>query len=343
MKERLLFLDYGKSILILLVVLGHYTYAMEIPFSDICVWHIMHIITLFHMPFFFIVSGILFKLSNMRNILSKGIQQLVKPYLIMCVLTMMIVVLISAFQNELTIKKAIKMIIGIGSGFDMKGAYTLPCAALWFCYVLFFIKILKIFSKELMKNRYMWWIEILLLLLGVLMMFIGNRLWFRIDSLLVGYLFFSIGFHFKEVWLKIKLMNNKTLCIGIFLSLVVLAVSAFFNLDLTNRQGLSINACYFGPYPPLFLLSGISGSCLILMLSRLFKNENKFILTLSNGTIIVLGFHWLVYIYLFKFLFDTDNSIVATLISVLNLLVCYLLILLSDRYFPALLGNRKLK
>lgn len=52
MKERLLFLDYGKSILILLVVLGHYTYAMEIPFSDICVWHIMHIITLFHMPFF---------------------------------------------------------------------------------------------------------------------------------------------------------------------------------------------------------------------------------------------------------------------------------------------------
>lgn len=67
------FIDYAKVIMIYMVVLGHYTYRMEIPFTQSPIWALMHSITLFHMPFFFIVSGIFYKTSDTKNIVRKGL------------------------------------------------------------------------------------------------------------------------------------------------------------------------------------------------------------------------------------------------------------------------------
>ena len=55
------------------------------------------------------------------------------------------------------------------------------------------------------------------------------------------------------------------------ISLLLLVLSASVNLDYTQRQCLSINACYFGGYPVLFLLSGVSGTLLVLAISKLIE------------------------------------------------------------------------
>ncbi len=57
MQQRPNHIDYAKVFMIYLVVLGHYTYAIGLDFKPQPVWNLMKIITLFHMPFFFVVSG----------------------------------------------------------------------------------------------------------------------------------------------------------------------------------------------------------------------------------------------------------------------------------------------
>lgn len=53
-KERDKTLDIAKGIFIILVVSGHSTF----PYTDVIYW--------FHMPAFFIVSGILYKENSLR-------------------------------------------------------------------------------------------------------------------------------------------------------------------------------------------------------------------------------------------------------------------------------------
>jgi fucose 4-O-acetylase-like acetyltransferase len=60
-------IDYAKSFGIYLVILGHYAWAMHIPFHYCSAWSLASIITLFHMPFFFMVSGMLYKETDFKT------------------------------------------------------------------------------------------------------------------------------------------------------------------------------------------------------------------------------------------------------------------------------------
>lgn len=139
MNNRIISLDYAKVLVIYLVVLGHFTYSFGITFEDNAVWNIMHAITLFHMPFFFIVSGMLFRQSNIKTIIKKGWTQLMIPYLLIAALSLLCVL---AASKGINIKDLVKYVLGIISGYDAPKSLRLPCAAMWFCYALFFIKII---------------------------------------------------------------------------------------------------------------------------------------------------------------------------------------------------------
>lgn len=182
----------------------------------------------------------------------------------------------------------------------------------------------------------------MLLPLSFVVLYIGNRLWFRLDSSLVGFLFFALGYKMKDLLKSIESLPVMRKVVGLLACILLCAVAAYFNLDFSNRQGLSINACYFGKYPPLFLLSGTAGACGILFLSALFRHQSRFITQISNGTIVILGFHWIVFTEILSRIYVADTVIGAIVISMIDFIICYGLILLSQKYFPVLLGNRKL-
>lgn len=98
------YIDYAKAIIIFCVVLGHYTYALNFSFEPSPIWSVMHIITLFHMPFFFIVSGMLYKKIDTKASVSKGWTQLLKPYLIMSVLISVVMLFVEAITDSISIK-----------------------------------------------------------------------------------------------------------------------------------------------------------------------------------------------------------------------------------------------
>ena len=243
-------------------------------------------------------------------------------------------------MDGVNLRYIVKVAIGIFTANDFPFGIASWSISLWFCYSLFLVRLLYAYLSE---RRWGGQFIILTCLIGVVMMFLGNKLPMRLDSSLVGFIFFTIGVKGSEVLKSVIDYSLKKKLFFLLLALLVLYVSAYLNLNLQQRQGLSINVMYFGKYPLLFLISGFSGTMVILLISTFFSGfKNKVVLTISNGTIVILGFHWLVYKLLFSWWFSSYKVLSAIFVSVLVTFVCYTLIILSNKFFPALLGNRRI-
>lgn len=77
MKKRITWVDITKGFLMILVVIGHYPGELEFPLAKYIYW--------FHMPAFFILSGLFFKpvleKKDIKLTVYKRFMQLIFPYL----------------------------------------------------------------------------------------------------------------------------------------------------------------------------------------------------------------------------------------------------------------------
>ena len=252
------------------VVLGHYTWAKHIKYEPSLIWNIMGIITLFHMLFFYTVSDILYKERNIRETIKKGWQQLLTPYFVMslsCIFIMSVFNMINGNFNAIATLKIFFAIL-TGGDFHYSDPYSGP---LWFCYSLFLI---KFFESIVSSFKYKKLIRHILIILGIIVLFKGNILHLRLDSSLVGYIFILIGFSCKEkINSIICCVDNTTQKIKTVLFAIIafmlLFFSAYLNLDFYFKPHLSINSCIFGKYPLLFIVGGLSGTWLCLVISKI--------------------------------------------------------------------------
>lgn len=338
------FIDYAKAIGIYIVVFGHYVHYLGISFENSLLWNFEQNVTLFHMPLFFLISGMLYKQVLFQTCLHKIVQQLLKPYLMICMVCFAIGFVFMGIQGEfLSIKDVLKNVVGVVSGCDFYGRGIITfSSALWFVYSLMCIKLFVAYvGEKLNKSKNIYFLVVILL--GGGMMYIGDVFPFRIDSTCVAFIFFMVGHWGKNFFMKIQTLKKIQLIFLFLFSFICLYWIAELTIDYNNRQVLSINALCFGRYPFLFLFSGIIGSIFIFSLSQLLSGfKNSFILKLSNGTIIVLGFHRLLYTF-FKNHITNSNFEFAILFSLCILLLCYCIIIVAEKYWPSLLGNRSLK
>src|SRR5574344_2322247 len=182
MPQRLVFIDIAKVIGIYLVVLGHYVYYLQLPFIPSTIWDIEHFVTLFHMPLFFLISGILYKERPFKDVLEKVSLQLLKPYIYICLICLFLGSAILFLKNSyVEIGFICKNLLGIASGADLysKGFISFS-GPLWFCYSLLEIKVFLSFIErfKIDRNKLM---LIFAFVGGGGMMFIGNKFPFRVD------------------------------------------------------------------------------------------------------------------------------------------------------------------
>ena len=347
--ERPNFIDYSKAIGIYLVVFGHYAYFLNIPFKDNLLWHTTFNVFSFHMPLFFIISGYLFKFTNVNTCLSKGRTQLIIPYLSLSLICLVLGSIRAFLIDEFTIQRILMNILGIISASDLFGtAWSEWSGPLWFVYSLFFIKMYMEIAKNI-KNKWILFSLFLITIVGLsLTIYKNDNIFaFRISSTLTGLTFFSIGYFAKTYIYKIANLKIYKLVILLAFSLMLLMLSLHFNMDYNQKPGVSMFSSNFGRYPYLFFVGGIAGSLLIMSISQILSRfKSKFILTISNGAIIILGFHLIIYLFfgtVFRDYVTSNHLYFALLFSLLITAICYILIIISGKYFPFLLGNRKLK
>ena len=91
----------------------------------------------------------------------------------------------------------------------------------------------------------------------------------------------------------------------------------------------------------LFLVGGIAGTIMIYSISRILPTGHiKWLLTLSNGLILILGFQLLALKFYFA-LPESYKNVFTDYIAALIILLAFIpVIKLAERFFPIILGYR---
>lgn len=281
-KERIIWIDQLRSIALLIVIIGH----VALPENA------TSLIYSFHMPLFFIISGLTINRNKMQSIsvynyLILKIQHLIIPYFWMSFL--MYPLWYFAFHYlsndiELTIGQAF---VGIFLGNNLLIAS--PSNALWFVLVIFLANLLFLFLLRISKNN-----ESILLILVALCAIIGyldkgNAQIWHFNVAFTAVVFMYIGNCFmlwyqnngkrqleQLIWPKRCAIYSGLLIIG------------YISHRMNGR--ISMTANKFGKSALLFYITSlVFSACIILIIMKL--PHLKIISYIGKNTLLYVGIH----------------------------------------------------
>ena len=320
-KKRIYWLDFGKVIAAFLVVFGHVIYD---PDSEVC-----NCLWAFHVPFFFLISGIFHK--DLQKIQWKTYaRRLLLPFLIFCAFDGIYYVIYngildggsaSAFFNQAVVY-AKYFILRIIRGHELG-----PC---WFLIALFWSKVLAdVFL--MVKNK---WIGVGFLLAGLIVPYL---LGFRFPAFLSqGFMAmpFYLAGYYGATYLKSRKASWKYLGIA--------AVCLVATVLLTRLNGkVSMNGFYFGSLPTglnflVFYLNGFIGSVMLLAIALLPLPELRSVKLLASALITIVGVQNIFLGILSILLKNVEPNLVLSLVeTVVILWLCYFThLLIGPLYTP---------
>ncbi|WP_438317384.1 acyltransferase family protein [Sporosarcina sp. FA9] len=210
-KQRLSWVDITKGFLMILVVIGHYPGELDFPLSKYIYW--------FHMPAFFILSGMFFKPAIEKGLLKstihKRFMQLIVPYLFFLIAITIIRYGLQIGSGNLDISWYLddvwKLVVG---GRFARGAY----GVFWFVTTLFFayfifLWLTKYFSriKQFIILAFFYLIAHLESLLAMRVIDGGPveasqsipMVW-NVDVALMAVVYFSLGYYMKGIWMNVS-------------------------------------------------------------------------------------------------------------------------------------------
>lgn len=194
MSNRVVWVDIAKGLGIVLVIAGHLfrsdSYASALIFS-------------FHMPLFFFLAGVVEHDCNLKfsEYLKKGLKGLILPwcifYMIGLAVTLCIPAWFAGFDISLTPAAIYTM-----------SAENVHVGQIWFLACLFNVKILfYIFNRVIIRSKHVPYIIFSLMVITIAQKFLEEfgfiflpyqLLPFRLGDALIGLLFFTIGYAYKN-------------------------------------------------------------------------------------------------------------------------------------------------
>lgn len=315
-------IDVLKGIGILLVIIGH-CHRPEF---------LLKIIQSFHMPFFFIISGYLFKNKDecFFSFSKHKFKKYIIPYFFIGLINYVIWMLIKFFElnsNEQISQLAIRYIIGL---IYSRGTwYWMPnCSPIWFLTALFIACLLfKLILKY--SNK----IQISLVLLCAFIAYIICNLeimkapW-NIDSAIwaIPFMYFGYLINQNDVMNKI----NKNLKNSIIITIImILGIFAGF---LNPIDFMSMDSMICGN-PILSYISSIFISFSIFYFVYNYLSENSFLEFFGRNTLVIFGFNYLInYIVytLWDIVFVNQNGNYWAIQCLLQIILLYLFTLLYN-------------
>ncbi len=211
-KKRLTWVDITKGLLMILVVVGHYPGQLDFPLGKYIYW--------FHMPAFFLLSGLFFKpvleKGKSREAIYKRFMQLIVPYLFFLVTITLIRygMEIGSGNMELSWYLNDLWTLVIGGRFA-RGAY----GVFWFVTTLFFTYLFFLWmTKYFNKTKQIIILSFFYIIAHaeslIAMRLIGGSpaeasqtipmIW-NIDVALMTVVYFALGYYMKSIWTKVSL------------------------------------------------------------------------------------------------------------------------------------------
>lgn len=318
-KERLVWLDWMKVWAILSIIWGHF-------FSTGHVY-----LYVFSVQVFCVISGFLYKKApDWRSCLQKCFWQLFVPTVILS-----IIMQVEAYLRCMALGAPYKISwpwffewLLLGHRWCMG-----PC---WYFYSLI---VMRIIMQALPQRKWVYALLFVLLSAGAIEL---NYREIEISNantnVLVCMPMFLMGVFLKP--LKTSLTNLHHYALEG--ALLVVAVTLVWLCGQYNGY-VWMYLCGYGNYYTLYIIGGMAGTLLLyvfsLWLSRL--TYRSMVTTLSQGSILIIGFHFVIV----RRLTELPNRLwLEDLLFSLLILISFIpIVLLTDRFFPLLLGHYKRK
>ncbi len=330
--KHFFWIDWMKTIGITLIVFGHFASPHNV-FAYV-----------FSVPLFFLISGFLSKREENHTVFWKKIwHNLIVPMLIICTINYLYVCVRHYISPNYLLypdNPAVfiaKLLLGVHKSVE----------TLWFVYTLV---ILKIILQYLPKP----WLHCVLFAVFLATAYcineyqlslFGKPLYYTpcaITSVFVSYPFYMIGYwlrDFRETFNKYH-----TQSVSAYIILIACALIVFYCGH--NHSVVKLYICRYGDSILLFLLGGMAGSACVYIISKFlvrvkYAKVQNFNSVISQGTILILGFH----MPLVRFLrhFEITNDIQAAAFSILIVLLFVPIIMLCKKYAPVIMGKYRAK
>lgn len=322
--NRINWIDWSKVIAIYLVVLGH----QLIKKGEEGTLH--SFIYAFHMPFFFFISGFLWKGIDLplKAVIQKGLRTLVIPYCFFHGITFFFLIPTFILSKQFPWDKLFYFATADGRG------EAGPC---WFLICLFQVQLL---ARVILKQDRV--IQFLVIVGSITLAYcLPWSLWYRTDTVFMVLPFYIAGYYSKQFFSrKTYFLLNLMICLaGGIITGVLVDLSGLTNVYLRE----------FGNYPALYYPMAFVGIVFLISLSKLLDSiSSRVLVILSTGTIVIMGLHGIIGLYLSLFFKSVIPSLPFAGLT-WKILFCLMVTFLSmipimffQRYFPQLIGNRSI-
>lgn len=297
----------------------------------------------FNVPLFFVISGFLTHHESSNLVFwNKLWHNLIVPCILICTFVLLkdVVIMIGIKHTkgfDLIPLRIINIIAG-NQGVDNYGGGLGIC---WFIYTLVICKILY----QYIQNRFFVQLGINIIMLVILhfynIQYVASNVYIYSSYLnvTIAYPFFMSGVLFRFVY------NNhifKKVDLSWYYQVLCFVCCVFAMGIITDYNGLALlYRADYGHNFFAFFIGASLGYLAIYFISRMIQDLHpKYLITLSKGTIIILGFHNL----LIKTIQLNDEKFwgigIDFLFALLILLLFVPIILMAEKYLPLLLGMR---
>ena len=314
------FINISRFFAILLVVFGHTS-----TFDPI-----VNAVYSFHVPLFFILSGILFTPNkSFIEFTKKKFYRLIIPYFIIYVITLLFYILFESRYRDTYVNPQILRLLPLITGSNQLGlmGHNVP---LWFLPSLFTCEVICNFIVIIFNNKIKSFIAILeITIIGYILSTL--QVWYLpwgFSQAIVMILFYYTGFLIKP-YLKYLKRNN------IFIISLILSIILFYLLVI-DIERYDVAKGIFPEFYKYIIISTL-GAFLIIALSVLI-NKNSVIEKIGMGdiTLFILGFHGIfsrILLTIVKWggVDGRSNPLVTITICIINVISCYLLYILYKK------------
>ncbi|MBM7655465.1 acyltransferase family protein [Neobacillus cucumis] len=337
MSKRLDWLDIGKGLGMLLVMLGHA--AIPTPLKT-------YIYT-FHMPLFFFLSGYLYnkdKFPNLKVFLKRRTKSLILPYIAFSLVAYLWFLLLNHLGLVNYDNNLLTPLLGSVIA-ERKTIWTVHTGALWFVACLFCTELLFYFISKIGRSKKI--IGFFLLFISAIGCFynkaVGQPLPWNLDIAMISVGFYGAGYFYKEFHKKLEWMNQFKIFI---LLMLINFVTGYLNFNYTGERVDFYNSSLGNIF--LFYLSAFSGiGAFVILIKRIKKNKS--LQYIGKNSFIYLAFHQKIVFFVFslmiqKSVFNVETiadypiveGLLYTLITVIILVPAVYAI---NHYFPFMLGK----
>lgn len=318
-EQRLTYIDIAKGILIILVVTGH-----VVTGSNFVTKTMIRVINSFHMPAFFIISGMLVNTDKLRKqpfclFLKKKATRLLVPYVVFELIGTVWQMILQG-QIRLNLATVVRRIL------------TVECyvGADWFLIALFFAEMILYGINKLTNRK--WY---LLIALGsfLLMFYLPDGMWLLANCrrIFAALTFILLGMSWRTFFAQDSWLLFMLCTIGLITGSALNSGTPSINLRLFEN-------------PLLFVLCGICGAYAILFISRKISALPKIKNPLEQcgmASLVIMGTHQNMLLPFYIRYRMWTSFLDKTALMLLIFLAEIPLILLCRKYLPSWVGESK--